>query len=81
MLDSMTNEEAVTIIKQELSKYIDTLSVYAKKRKKAFDMAIEALEQPQPCEECKFQGDKSFCDVCCHNYMSMFADKMQEVGE
>lgn len=36
--------------------------------------------EPRPCEECKFQGDISFCDVCCHNYMSMFADKMQEVN-
>ena len=32
----MTNEETIAIIKHEFSKYIDTLSVYAKKRKKAF---------------------------------------------
>ena len=40
----MTNEEAITIIKNEFSKYADTLSVYAEKRKIAFDMAIKALE-------------------------------------
>lgn len=38
-------EEAIKIIKKELPEYKDTLSVYAKKRKKAFDMAIKALEQ------------------------------------
>ena len=45
MINKMPNEEAITIIKQEFSEYNDTLSVYAKKRKEAFDMAIEALEQ------------------------------------
>ena len=43
----MTNDEAITIIKKEFSEYRDTLSVYAKKRKKALDMAIKALEQQQ----------------------------------
>ena len=47
----ITNEEAITIIKNEFSEYADTLSVYAEKRKEAFDMAIKALEQ-QPCEDC-----------------------------
>lgn len=44
MMNGMTNEEATKIIKKEFSEYKDTLSVYAKKRKKAFDMAINALE-------------------------------------
>ena len=52
----MTNDEAITIIKKEFSEYRDTLSVYAKKRKKAFDMAIKALEQ-QPCEDAVSRAD------------------------
>ena len=43
----ITNEEAITIIKNEFSEYADTLSVYAEKRKEAFDMAIKALEQTE----------------------------------
>lgn len=39
------NEEAITILKREFSECKDTISVYARKRKKAFDMAIKALEQ------------------------------------
>jgi hypothetical protein len=39
------NEEAITILKREFSECKDTISVYAQKRKKAFDMAIQALEQ------------------------------------
>ena len=41
----MTNEEAISIIRYEFSEYKDKLSVYAEKRKLAFDMAIKALEQ------------------------------------
>jgi uncharacterized protein YqeY len=41
----MTNEEAITILKREFSECKDTISVYAQKRKKTFDMAIKALEQ------------------------------------
>ena len=52
----MTNDEAITIIKKEFSEYRDTLSVYAKKRKKAFTMAIKALEQ-QPCEDAVSRTD------------------------
>lgn len=35
----------------------------------------EKLE-PQPCEECKFANNNSFCEVCCHYYSSMFADRL-----
>ena len=41
----MTNEEVITILKREFSECKDTISVYARKRKMAFDMAIKALEQ------------------------------------
>lgn len=41
----MNNEEAIAILKREFSECKDTISVYAKKRKKAFEMAIKALEQ------------------------------------
>ena len=53
---------------------------FGKTLAKAVELYKPTDTEPQPCEECKFQGDTSFCDVCCHNYMSMFADKMQEVN-
>lgn len=45
------NEEAIAILKKEFSECKDTISVYAKKRKKAFDMAIKALEQEDVLEK------------------------------
>ena len=68
----MKNEEAITIIKKEFSEYKDTLSVYAKKRKKALEMAIKALGQ----ESITWIAGKDNCQVAVRN---MPIDKMQKI--
>lgn len=65
----MTNEEAIEILKNEFSECRDTISVYAEKRKKAFDMAINALEQKPKIgywiEEDVFDGELVYrCSEC-----------------
>lgn len=60
----MTNEEAIAILKREFSECKDTISVYARKRKKAFDMAIKALEQTRwipVSERLPEVGEKVLC--------------------
>lgn len=57
MVTKMTNEEAITILKREFSECKDTISVYAQKRKKAFDMAIKALEQQPKTGHWIFKND------------------------
>lgn len=71
MVTKMTNnEQAIAILKREFSECKDTISVYAKKRKKAFDIAIKALEQishliDRPCEACEFRKDNGCCKWDC----------------
>lgn len=69
----MTNEECIKKLKSIKKDYIKIISC------EALDMAIKSLQtlEPEPCEECKFSNDNTFCEVCCHNYSSMFADKFE----
>ena len=74
----MTREEAIKWLKFDLKQWeSDCKSVHP--TKEALDMAIKSLQtlEPEPCEECKFSNDNTFCEVCCHNYSSMFADKFE----
>ena len=75
MVNRMTNKEAIEILK-EYEAVDDSLKWYMSGYSEAFDMAIKALEQSEPCNDdkgcsnCMYSGRptyKSPCSECRDN--------------
>ena len=65
----MTNEEAIMILKAMID---DMILVFDRDRKKALNMAIKALEQPEivQCKDCKYMRRDVIFDQCWCNRSS-----------
>ena len=72
MVNRMTNKEAIEILK-EYEAVDDSLKWYMSGYSEAFDMAIKALEQSEPCNDdkgcsnCMYSGRPSPCSECRDN--------------